>query len=78
MNLHKYIDQGLLLVRVIPNSSQHKLVEENGRLKLYLRMAPDKGKANKELIRFFKKEMGLSLEIKVGAKSRDKMLKIIP
>ncbi len=51
--------------------------EENGRLKLYLKAPPDKNKANLELIKFFKKELGLVVEIKSGVTSREKVLRIV-
>ena len=64
-------------LKVIPNSSRTELVEENGQKKLYLKAVPDKAKANKELIKFFKKEFKLHVKIKSGARSRDKVLEII-
>jgi hypothetical protein len=39
-------------VKVIPNARQDKLVEEAGRLKVYLTAPPVDGKANKALIVF--------------------------
>ena len=51
--------------------------EEEGKLKLYLKAAPEKGKANAELIKFFKKELKLSVRIKLGESSREKTLEII-
>ena len=59
-------------IKVIPNSSRNELKE--GRL--YLKAVPEKGKANKEVIKFFKKK-GLRVEIKSGEKSREKVLRII-
>ena len=46
-------------IKVIPNSSQTKLVEIDGNIKVYLKSVPDKNKANMELIKFFKKEFGV-------------------
>lgn len=65
-----------LKIKVIPHSSQAKLVEENGSLKLYLKSPPEKDKANRELIKFFKKELNLKVSIKSGAKSREKVLEV--
>ncbi|MBU0460205.1 MAG: YggU family protein [Nanoarchaeota archaeon] len=76
MNIKKYIVNDLLKVKVIPNSKQTELKEDNQKLKLYLKAIPDKNKANKELIKFFKKEFSLKVEIKSGKKSREKTLKI--
>lgn len=77
MDLSKFIKKGLVKIKVIPNSSRNGLKEAERELKLYLKVVPEKGKANKEIIKFFKKEFGLRMEIKSGEKSRDKVLKII-
>ena len=76
MRLNKFIAGNLLKIRVVPNSSRTELTEENSGLKLHLKAAPEKNKANKEVIRFFKKEFGLRVEIKFGEKNRDKILEI--
>ena len=77
MDINTYIQNGLLKIKVIPNSKQTELKEENNQLKLYLHAVPDKNKANLELIKFFKKELGLRVEIKSGMKSREKVLRIL-
>jgi uncharacterized protein len=77
MELNKHIKDNLLKIRVTPNSSRTELVEEEGKLKLFLKAVPEKGKANQAVIKFFKKEYKLKVEIKSGEKSRDKVLKII-
>jgi len=71
------IKNGLLELRVVPHSSRTELLQENNQLKLYLKSVPQKDKANKELIKFFKKEFNLKVEILRGLKSREKVLKII-
>ncbi|HLC88905.1 MAG TPA: DUF167 domain-containing protein [Candidatus Nanoarchaeia archaeon] len=76
MNLNSCIQNSLLRVKVIPNSKQTELIEENNQLKLYLHAVPDKNKANLELIKFFKRELGLKVEIKSGMKSREKVLRV--
>lgn len=77
MNLNRFIKNNLLKIKVISNSSKLELIEEDGKLKLYLKSIPDKNKANLELIKFFKKEFGLRMEIKSGMRSREKVLKVI-
>ncbi len=77
LEIQRYITNNLLHLKVIPSSGRTELKEENGRLKLYLKAPPDKNKANLELIKFFKKELGLVVEIKSGATSREKVLKIV-
>ena len=75
-DLKPFISNQLLRIKVIPNASSTKLVEENKQLKLYLKAVPEKDKANKELIKFFKKNFKLAVEIKSGEKSREKVLRI--
>ncbi len=77
LDIQKYIANNLLHIKVIPSSGRTELKEENGKLKLYLKAPPDKNKANMELIKFFKKELGLVVEIKSGATSREKVLRIV-
>ncbi len=76
MNLTPYLKNNLLSIKVIPNAKHTELKEENGKLKLYVHAPPEKDKANKEVIKFFKKEYGLHVEIKSGEKSREKVLRI--
>jgi len=63
-------------IKVIPNSKKTQLVEKEG-LKLYLKEVPEKGKANLAVIKFFKKEKGLKVEIVKGKKCREKFIKIL-
>ena len=76
-NISNFVHNGVIQLHVIPHSSRTELIEEEGKLKLYLQAVPDKNKANLELIKFFKKEFKLKVEIKSGMKSRDKILRII-
>lgn len=77
MNLQTYIKNNQLKIKVIPNSDRTELKEQNGELKLYLQAQPEKGKANLAIIKFFKKELGLRVEIVSGEKSREKKLRIV-
>lgn len=77
ININKYIKEDLLKVRVTPHSSRTELIEKNNQLHLYLKSPPEKDKANKELIKFFKKQFPLKVKIKSGAKSRDKVLEVV-
>jgi len=76
MVINEDIKKGYLQVKVVPNSSREELIEEDNRLKLYLKAVSDKDKANKELIRFFKREFDLHVEIKSGRYAREKMLRV--
>ncbi len=64
-------------LKVIPNSSKIELKEENNQLKLYLKSVPEKGKANSELIKFFKKEFNLKVKIIKGEKNRNKVIEVV-
>ncbi|HLD40044.1 MAG TPA: DUF167 domain-containing protein [Candidatus Nanoarchaeia archaeon] len=75
--LSKYIENSKIKMRVIPQSGRTELKEENGKLKLYLKSAPEKNKANTELIKYFKKEYKLSVRIKSGETSREKVLEVL-
>ena len=77
ININKYIKKNLLEVKVIPNASKTKIIEENNSIKVYLHAPPKKNKANVELIKFFKKEYNLKFTIKSGEKSREKVLQIL-
>lgn len=77
MNISSFIHNKFLTIKVVPHSGRTELKEENGRLKLYLKAPPEKNKANVELIKFFKKEYGLVVEIKRGMTSREKVLRIV-
>jgi uncharacterized protein (TIGR00251 family) len=72
------VQNNQLKVKVTPNSSKTeiKYVEDNF-VKINLKAPPEKDKANKELIRFLKKEFGLKVRIKFGKSSREKILEII-
>ena len=69
-----HVKNNLLSLRVVPNSSRQNVVEEAGRIKVYLQAVPDKNKANTELVKLFKKQFGLCVKIKRGEKSREKVL----
>ncbi len=74
MDISRYFQNNFFSIKVIPNSGRTEIKEDNGQLRLYLKSLPDKNKANLELIKFFKKEFGLTVEIKSGIKSRKKVL----
>jgi len=68
-----------LNIRVIPNAKQNKLVEESGRIKIYLNAPPVEGKANKALAEFLAKYYNTKrnrIKIISGEKSRNKIVEI--
>ena len=73
-SIGKFIHNNTFSLRVIPNASKTDLIEENEKLKLYLKVQPQKGKANEALVKFFKKEYKLMIEIKSGKTSKDKVI----
>ena len=66
-------------IRVIPRAKQNKVVEEEGRLKVYLTTPPVEGRANQALIEVlaahFQVRKG-DIRIVRGEKSRDKIIEI--
>lgn len=68
----------LLKVRVIPNSSTDQIAgfdSDKGELKIRVKAPPEKGRANKELIKFFKKRYSMDIKIVKGLSSRSKIIK---
>jgi len=67
-------------VKVIPKSKQARKMEmmDDGVIKIYLKSAPEKGRANKELVKMIAKKMDIDVDqIKIaGTSSRVKILKI--
>jgi len=70
----------IIKVKVIPKSSQSKVVEEkDGFLKVKLTSAPVDGEANKELIKLLAKHFKKAksgIEIVKGLKAKEKIIKI--
>lgn len=70
---------GYLRVRVVPGAKIEKIVIENGTTKIWIRTAPEDGKANKAVISLLAKLLGIPanrIEIVQGHTSRDKRLHI--
>ena len=66
--------------RVITKSSKHKIVFKNGQIFIYVCSVPQKGKANKEVIKLLSKTLSISksrIKLIKGAKNRDKIFEII-
>ena len=68
-----------LSVRITPNADKTELktVMADGTQKINVAAPADSGKANKVLIRFFKKELKQDIEIVSGETGRRKLLRII-
>lgn len=69
------------IVKAFPKSSSQKLVlDESNMIKCYIKGAPEKGKANQEIIKMFSKLLGipqLKIEIIKGQMGRIKTISIV-
>jgi uncharacterized protein (TIGR00251 family) len=66
---------GQLRVKVKPSSNQNKIVKmEDGTFKIWLKSAPEKGKANKELQKYLKKITEIPVKIVSGLTSENKKI----
>ena len=72
------IKDNKISIHVIPNASATEIKDISGNI-VHIRIAapPDKNKANAELIKFFKKEFKLKVQIISGEKSRDKIIELL-
>jgi hypothetical protein len=64
-------------IKVIPNASKNKVINEQNRLKVYLTAPPVEGKANKLLLEVLAKYFNCrksDLRIVKGEKSRNKLI----
>lgn len=68
-----------LRLKILPNAQKTEVSEkpENGDWKIKVKAVPEKGKANKELLKFLKKELKIDAEIISGEKDRLKLIKIL-
>ncbi len=67
-------------VKVIPRARREEIVEEEGRLRAYVRVAPEKGKANKVLVDLLSRKYGVTkkdIRIIKGETSRVKIIEVI-
>ncbi len=67
-------------IKVLPGSAKNEFIElmqgEESTLKIRIAAPPEKGKANKEIIKFFKKELGAQCEIISGTTEPIKLIKL--
>ncbi len=69
----------IIEIRAKPNSSKSeiKFNSETNKFDVFVHSIPDNNRANNEIIKLFKKEFKLRVEIISGFKSRDKKLKVV-
>jgi len=77
--MNNFSSQDIIIVRAKPNSSKSELIWNNEyqRFDAFLHSIPDDNKANSELVKLFKKQLKLRVEIISGLKSRNKKMKIL-
>jgi uncharacterized protein (TIGR00251 family) len=66
-------------VKVVPNAKQQKIIEEAGRLKVYLNAPALEGRANQALVEFLAEHFNVKKkQIKIirGEKNREKVVEI--
>ncbi len=64
-----------LKIKVKPSSNKNKIVKmEDGSFKIWIKSAPEKGKANKELQKYLKKVTGIPIRITSGLTSENKTI----
>jgi len=64
-----------LKIKVIPKASRNRVLIKNGRVVVYVTAPPEKGKANREVLKLLKKMTGVGVEIIGGEKAREKVIK---
>jgi len=66
-------------VKVVPNAKRNKIIEENGKLKVYLNAPAVDGKANQALVEFLAEHYNVKrrqVTIIRGEKNREKVVEI--
>ncbi len=67
----------IIEVRAKPNSSKSEIIFQEDKILVFLKSIPDDNKANEELVKLFKKQLKLKVEIISGFKSKNKKLIVI-
>ncbi len=70
---------GVIEVHVQPKASSNRVTVVEGRIKVYVTAAPEKGRANKAVIEVLARELGVPksvVSIKSGERSRTKLVEI--
>ncbi len=76
--IRRHIKGRHLTLKVIPKAAKTELAgtDSSGMLRIRLKAAPEKGEANKELLRFLSRELGAQVRLIRGATSRTKTVEI--
>ncbi|MBU1201556.1 MAG: YggU family protein [Nanoarchaeota archaeon] len=79
MNIDQYIKNNTLKILVKPNSKKTKIVgfdEPRSALRVEVAAPPEDNKANLEVVKFFSKLLKKKVRIKLGLKSKEKVLQV--
>lgn len=79
MDVNDYVINCRLKIIVKPNSSTNEIIgfdEDKKALRVNIKAAPEKGEANKEVIKFFRKLLKKEVRIKSGFIGKEKVLEI--
>jgi uncharacterized protein (TIGR00251 family) len=74
-----HINRGQIRIIAKPNSPKTEIIrwdQDKKALRMNVNAAPEKGRANKEIIRFFSKQYQKKVRIKSGFDSKEKVLQI--
>ena len=72
---YKILLMAKLKIKVKPGANNNKVEKMgNGEFKIWIKEPPEKGKANKELIKYLKKITGIKISIVSGESSREKII----
>ncbi|MFN3385202.1 MAG: DUF167 domain-containing protein [Candidatus Thermochlorobacter sp.] len=77
---HREMPVKTLAVKVVPNAKKEGVIEENGRLKIYVHAPALDGKANKAVIEILSRHLGIKkskVRIVRGETSREKVIEIL-
>ena len=70
----------VLEIKVFPKSSRECILEKDGIIKIYIKVAPEKGKANKSVIDIISKKYKVKkcdVKILKGKTSKNKIIEVI-
>ena len=76
-NIYDYIKNNKLKIIVRPNSSKTEIKDfdkNKQALRINVKAAPEKNKANQEIVKFFSKLFKKQIKILAGFKSKEKLL----
>ena len=66
----------LIRIKVKPGAKENKVVEKEGEYIVYVKAAPQRGEANREVEKVLEKFFGKEVRIIKGHKSRNKIVKV--